>query len=109
MLRRFTRRCSSGCRKMAWLRACECFDVDHAIMRKWRRRLLLLYTCSGRHYHSQCGWDTATGCIHDGSEPILATLNHVTSDLSGDGATALSSSTAISKFCPGSWESELRV
>ena len=138
--------------RLAWLRACESFDVDHIIMRKWWRRLLLLYTSSGRYHHTihhirelcdqarhhrkqaqllkrvvsrhnitfmamfhdavydaasvhgdnesksmqlwgefarECGWSTTFGVIKDIGEAILATANHLSSDLSGDGAVFL--------------------
>ena len=37
----------------------------------------------------ECGWSTTFGVIKDIGEAILATANHLSSDLSGDGAVFL--------------------
>ena len=133
--------------RLQWQRACDSLNVPHPIMRKWWRRLLLMYTQSGRHYHTlhhvrelcqlaqqhcalfnsihintfvalfhdavydsaaahgsnesqsmllwrqfagECGWDRGRPeMVDDVSATILATANHLSSKLSGDGALFL--------------------
>ncbi len=133
--------------RLMWQQACDSCDVPQELMRKWWRRVLLLYTDSSRHYHTlqhireiceqallhrglfnnfhstifvavfhdaiydataahgynesasmqlwrqfagECGWDTSKpDVVADVSATILATANHLKSNLSGDGALFL--------------------
>lgn len=133
--------------RMQWQQACESFNVPPELMRKWWKRLLLLYASSNRYYHTlqhvrelcglahehrtlfsnfhkcvfvalfhdavyiataphtdnetksmqmwrdfatECGWDRSNPVlVADVSSTILATANHLKSDVSGDGALFL--------------------
>lgn len=133
--------------RLQWQQACESFDVPPELMRKWWRRLLLLYSSGNRYYHTLqhvrelCGlaqrhralfssfhecvfaalfhdavyiaaaphgdneaqsmqmWREFAGecglaishpkAVDDVSCTILATANHLSSSLSGDGALFL--------------------